>query len=78
VKVIYEYRCDNGHALELMFPLGDAPDEVDCFECGDQDNSCSDPECCGGPWPFFLPMYRLPARGNFATFPGSHNAEYRR
>lgn len=78
MKVIYEYRCAEGHVAEQMHPMGGAPESIDCLECGDQDSSCSDPDCCGGPWPYFLQMYRLPSRGAFSTFAGSHNAEYRR
>lgn len=78
MKVAYEYRCDVGHVRSEMHEMGKAPDTIDCLDCGDQDSSCSDPYCCGGPWPYYLEMKRQPSRGNFATFAGSHRAEYGR
>jgi putative FmdB family regulatory protein len=31
---IYEYRCDRDGGFELMLPLGTAPDESACPDCG--------------------------------------------
>jgi predicted nucleic acid-binding Zn ribbon protein len=65
VKVIYEYVHDEcRHSFALMFPLGEAPREVDCACCVVFD----------GPRP---QARRLLSRGNFSAFKGSYLAEVR-
>lgn len=48
------FRCYEGHTVTREATPQET--EIDCLECGDQDNSCYDPDCCGGPWPYFPPM----------------------
>ena len=31
----YEYECPNGHRTECRYPMGKAPQEIDCIECGE-------------------------------------------
>lgn len=28
----YDFKCPNGHVTELEFPIGKAPDEIDCLD----------------------------------------------
>jgi putative FmdB family regulatory protein len=30
----YDYRCPQGHVTERRFPMGQAPPEADCPDCG--------------------------------------------
>ena len=31
---VYDFRCDGGHEQELLFPMSDRPDDVECKDCG--------------------------------------------
>lgn len=77
MKVIFEYRCDEGdHVIEQMHELGEAPEQAYCEQCSTP--VCCDADCCNCCCESAVYADRLPSRGNFATFAGSHRAEYGR
>lgn len=70
MKVINQYRCEKcGEEWYEWSPLGEAPE-----------TSRHDEELMDGAPSADCPgiVRRLPSRGNFATFAGSHRAEYSR
>lgn len=66
MQVIYQYRCDTcGTTAEWWQGMGDRP--YVGVKCASSPGS----KCTGE-------FRRQPSRGNFATFAGSHRAEYGR
>lgn len=62
MKVVYEYCCDGAGCFSELMYELGQAPDVLERECGD----CR------------KPVRRTPSRGNFATFAGSHRAEYGR
>lgn len=80
MRVLYEFRCDAGHVSSEMWLLGEAPSVTACIYCEPFERTYSEPRDDGTVMmqAKYPAARRLPSRGAYTTFPGSHNAEYRR